>query len=1303
MTSPLETRSLPRSDEQDLQRIATLDGLLWAERYGEASRTIDAGLGAAASKPELRWRLRLRRGELELLDQRRALDEALLCFAELVLEQRGGDEDRLRLHGRLIQGLTLKRCFSLAERAERAALREHGEVPLLLVRRGDRALASDDRERARGYYQQALELTPDHDEATYALANLLYVAGEFDRAREVAERVPLSSHAWLASARLRASIDAAVLDHEAEAQVWSEILSRHGDGDFADRDRVALGLAIAASGRLAEALEVFRQVWRGAPESQQGRYARARIEAAQIAPENARRRRLHPFPTTSQKRHQCGPAVIDLCLRYLDVDLDPGQIDAAVRRGEGTPMHEIGRFLESAGVASRRVEINAERLRAAIDLGLPVIVQEEYAATAHVAVITGYDERLDLFIANDPSSHRQLLKSYAWLEQAGDIYGNGGLLVLGTHGRGSAARARFEELEARVDAAGLYEAPHLRLLDERERERAGLGSRTGTTAYEEVIRLAEQALEAAPCFKLAWYERARAFVSLWGVHRDAHHRRRALAALYDARVRFSEEKWSHQLQGHLLAEEERYEEAYVAYHDAWLRDPDDASNLDAMGRSKLLAGDLEAAEEHLLEALRVDPAHRTAPRNLASLYLRQLELEDELRAASADSANDGVVCADERPGSGLGAAGAALRGRSSQEDPLTYARLGVPQVVQQRLHRAPADVLRRAQHFAEVSCSRSPQDAIGWSLAGALAVREGRFAAAREAFRKAVELGNFAPWSITGFAVACEHLGQEMMALRVLQTGCQQFRGVALPWLALAGTLARGGQNEGAVQTLRQAMEEVVEGRDEVVRTFFRWRSRAAGAPTAAAELRRFAEGRPGDAALLRTVAELLDESGQRGHAIALFRRLVAAGPRDVVALYRLGRILAKTIATRDEAAGLLERVVELAPQMAPARLSLAWIVVGQNARRALDLLQPLTDESPRIWITRARALFTLSRDGEARSAEQRALDCAGDPHEGRLTLIAWHRQEGRFDEALRLAEGIEFSQLPAGIRREAEIAWLGAHRLAGKILAILERVRTLCPEGRVQPHLAFDIYHGLSRHDDQLAARAALVLAVQEPERALSWRIRAAGCLARSGQPELLDELLRAKHGDALAWVELSHALRSAGRVKAALEAAEHAHELDPSHREVLRALEEAYQRAGSPERALRVGRRLLELYPFEHHGAERVGATLARLGCIDEALEHTAAALDAGPYSEGVQGARAIACFMAGRLDEARLHAAQREAMLPSRRVDRASLMILRALDGDVEAVERGLKDKVRTKTDVYPMFHRRLREIARERTTS
>lgn len=73
-----------------------------------------------------------------------------------------------------------------------------------------------------------------------------------------------------------------------------------------------------------------------------------------------------------------------------------------------------------------------------------------------------------------------------------------------------------------------------------------------------------------------------------------------------------------------------------------------------------------------------------------------------------------------------------------------------------------------------------------------------------------------------------------------------------------------------------------------------------------------------------------------------------------------------------------------------------------------------------------------------------------------------------------------------------------------------------------------------------------------------------------------------------------------------------------------------------------------------------------------------------------------------MAGRLDEARLHAAQREAMLPSRRDDRASLMILRALEGDVEAVERGLADKVRTKTDVYPMFHRRLREIARERAS-
>lgn len=1267
------------------QSLSELDRLLAVERFIEA-RELLRGARVSEGDASGAWRWQLRAAELDLLAGTGPVDEALLTMTQLLQATEGPTEERLRLHGRVLAVWVLKRCFSLAERAEEQALQAHGEAPLLLVRRGDRELARDERLIALAWYERAVAAAPDDGEALYALCNAHYLLSDFDAAEAVAERVASSDAAWLATARLRASLRAARSDHEGEAAVWQELLARHGDGDYVQRDRNAYALALAASDRLAAAVEVLRQVWREDPEGVEGQYARARIEAVEAAPPQACRRRLFPFPTTAQKRHQCGPAVIDLCLRYLDVELDPDQIAAAVSRGEGTPMREISHFLRSQGVASRRIEATPSRLKKAIDCGLPVIVQEEYATTAHVAVITGYDERLGLFLANDPTSHRQLLKSFAWVERAGDLYGNGGVLVLGQAG------SQLEAKERELDAAGLHEAEHLVLLDDRERERAGVGEETGSAAHEEVIRLAEEALAREPGFKLAWYERARARIALYSVHSDEHHRKQALAALYDARSRFGADAWPHQLQGHLLAQEERFEEAYVAFHSAWRRDAEDANDLDSMGRCKLMAGDLRSAEEHLLEALAVDPTHRTAMRNLASLYLRQLELADE----------------------------PAPEGPTLEDDPLVHARLGVPREVYEAVRRQPADVLRRARHFAEVACSRSPQDPIAWSMAGALAIRDRRFSAASAAFRRAAGLGNFAPWTITGLAVAFEQLGQQAMAERVLEAGCQQFRQAAAPWLALAAARGRQQGPSAAVEVLRQAIEQVVDGLDDVVRSFFHRCRRETSAAAAALELRRFAERRRGDAALLRTVAALLDDAGQRGHAIALFRHLVAEGPNDIVALYRLGRLLAKSLITRDEAATQLERVVELAPQLGPPRLVLAWIYMPRNPRRALDVLQPVSDQSPRIWTTRAAALRALHREQEAQAAKQVALACAGDPHEGRLELIDWHRSEGRIEEAARLAEGIDFSTLGARIRPRAETAWLAAHRLVGRIPQIIEGVRELCPEGVVPTHLASDIYLGLLRHDDQLAARAAEVLAREEPQLALTWRIRAAGCRARVGDGAELTALFdqvatltalepspaagvsgsqpgRPADRRAQAWAELSLALAGAGRRDEAERAAEQAQKLAPRHRDVLLALEAAYQKQGQPEQALRVAERLHALHPYEHHGGARLAATHARLGRVREALEHSAAALDAAPYSEVAHGARALACFMAGRYEEAGSHARQREAMAPASEADRASLLVLHALAGDRAALELGLAEQRQKSTDVYPLFIAKLLEVS------
>ena len=56
----------------------------------------------------------------------------------------------------------------------------------------------------------------------------------------------------------------------------------------------------------------------------------------------------------------------------------------------GTPTYAMRRFLEKAGLEVRRIEAELPVLRKVIDLGLPLILEEEYSSSRHVAVAIGY-------------------------------------------------------------------------------------------------------------------------------------------------------------------------------------------------------------------------------------------------------------------------------------------------------------------------------------------------------------------------------------------------------------------------------------------------------------------------------------------------------------------------------------------------------------------------------------------------------------------------------------------------------------------------------------------------------------------------------------------------------------------------------------------------------------------------------------------------------------------------------------------------------------------------------------------------
>ena len=1253
--------------------IVRIDGLVAQERFERAGALIDEQLQRDDLAPDVRWALRLRQAERWLAALDRPPDEAIF-LAEDLLGERQTDE-AARGHAVLVRAYTIKRCPDLALEALEAAEAAVGPAVEILVSRGSRALEFDEREEAKAAYDEALRRYPESPLAHMAVANLCYVLGEFDGCHAHLEGITRPDAprvaGWGRALRLRASAFAATEDYQSEAEQWRRLATELPGGDYAQDDRIAFALALASLGRREEALQELRTAWRASPETQGGRYARERIEHLERAADAAPRRRLAAFPTTQQKWNYCGPAVLELCLRHLNIDLGQDEIAAQVKRTSGTPMYEMAQYLRERGVVARRIEATPDRLRRAIDIGLPVIVQEEYSTTSHVAVITGYDEALGLFIASDPMTHRQVLRSFNWTERAGSMYGNGGLIVLGREGGDLAPLLR------RADDADLVEARHLVVLDECDRRRAHPSSgELEDVTLEHVIKLAEEAIALSPRFRLAHYRLWHAENQLYQISGREHLRERVLQRLHHIRTGFVDDEWPHQLHAQWLMDNGRYEEAFVAYHEASRRDPLDANNLQAMGECKWLAGDLRQAERYMLEALAAEPFHLRAAENLAGVYLRQLEELD--------------------------------RRRTGTEDGLDRLTAMAPSRISAELEAEEQRLVRRGRHFNRIARSLFPENPYNHEVAGALLFRDGDHEAAAAAFARAREIAPDRLGALYGLARALSRAGHDEDALALLAEGTERFWREPLAWRAHAAALGRCGREDEAVAVLERGFATLSEGHSELVRPYFDAVKGSSTSEAAGARLRQLAERRGADDELLRDVAFLLDEEGQRGHAVALLRHVVAASPSDVNVLYRLAHLLAEDLLSRDEGRALLERVVELAPDAPAPRRQLAWLLLDEDPVRGLELLEPvLGHEDPYVHETQSALLAQLGREQEAGAAFELALEAQGAIGPGLIDLCAWHLSSNRYQRALVVARQIFDHPLPDDEVEDAWVYWLQAHRLAGAVREAMPRLAERCADG-VPPELAWDVYWACRSFDHTLAARAAEAHAGQlgEGRERLEWEILAAGQRAKLGDDGPLERVRERVGQDARLWAHLAWAYADLKRFDRAREAALQARALDPDDRDVLTVMEETHVRLDQPEEALACARRLAELHPFEHQGPERLGILLAKLFETEEALGQSLRAVDAAPFCHIAQRSRALALFVAGRFDEAERHARQSLALDEPDEEDPANeaLMVLRALEGDAAGLQRCLDTLGREEPPrVFARFKAHLVEVARQRAGS
>lgn len=1237
--------------------LAAIDVALAEERPGEAR----AALGALTATDDVAVaRCGLRWAELELASG--LADEAVLRARSIAAAALAPDEDARRLAA-IATALGRKRCATLAAAALAEASAAHPSAWRVSLAAGEVALGHDDREAAAAHFTEAIVRGGGATAAT-AAARVAFVVGDFARAHAIlveADALATAPADRAAIARLRAALASAEGDHEREAAAWAEVAAALPTSERAAVTGLNHGFALAAAGRRAEATAALEAVWRAFPDDPSGRYASSRAELLARAPADAARRTL-PFPSTQQKHEFCGPAVLELCLRSLGVELGQDEIARAVKRDRGTPMFEIVSFLAAHAIVARRVVATADKVRAAIELGLPMIIQEEYSTTSHVAVIMGYDAALEVFLVRDPMTHQLSTRPWGWTESAGWLYGSGAVLVIGRADDASTA-ARV----AGADAAGLVEAVHLTLCDDISRRRGG---GDGETTPLEVLELTQQALGREPGFGLAWMHRFWAFAHLASGDPDRWSEA-ALDCLLSIRESFPYDEWPWQAHGRWLLDRGAFAEAFAAYVAAHRADPDDGNNLAWMGYCRQREAALAEAERHLLAALATegDPGLREGI--LAETYLLAVEADDG-RSGRGATAPTIAPRADEPP-------------------------VGLPT-------RARDELVRRGRHFAEVATALVPEQRYYHELSGLLALRADDQATAAAAFTRATEGQPERRLARLGLAAVARARGDRALALTHLAEVGRFAGGEPEPWLRAAEVLAEGGDHDGAIAALEQGLGRVERGRARLVEPLWARLCVRGSAEEAAARLRALVTERGDDPELLLAAAGRLDDEGQRGHAVALLRAVLELAPDNLTAMVRLGRVLIEARLTRDEGRRLLGRAVELDPQWTYARRNLAMAWADDDPARGLAVLGPALAEDD-LYVNEVHALL-LEAAGQAADAERvtRRVIAAydGPPIEALVRMCAWNWSGNRFERALSWARRLRAAT--PGPDDDADAltdTWLTAYRFAGRVDEVLAELQARYAE--VVPALvARELYYAVSHHDHTLAARAADVVAAGATtagER-LEWRIEAAKMRGLAGDALAVRRLWPEAEAVATAsgWANLSWGLARLKQWPDADRAADAALAADARDLHAITAALEAAMRRGDLAGALTLGEQLLALHPYDHRGPERLAELHAKALHPELAVAFAERAIEAAPYCHNAHGYGALAFLVAGQLERARRHAEQGLRLTPPDDPDAydAGLVVVRAVAGDRAGLERCLAASPEPPSAVGPFFER-LRALA------
>jgi tetratricopeptide (TPR) repeat protein len=1072
-----------------------------------------------------------------------------------------------------------KRCRDLSRKQLAAAAAVGAHAARVHATTGDLAITFDERPAAKDSFAAAIERATAEAEARaraegerlgrIGLAKLHTVLGEFDSAAEHLAALGDRPHGDIGAKRIAWRLYAAKADWSHSARVLGEIVDASPEGD------PARGLMLERASALYRAGDIdgARAAWTKISASGGGDWA-ARIAARaldRIGSGRTRRARLQAFPSVTQLRNHCGPASVELCMRFFGTTAEQVAVAREIKHPDGgTPVHRMRRYMDAAGFHTRRIEAGLDRLKAILDAGIPVIIEEDYSTSRHVAVAVGYDDRREILEVQDPMTHEVRETGYDELAKLRDFSNHGALVAV------PAARA---DLIARLDEAGAVECEYITKTDqaweahEQKRE-------------EDAERLLAEAIALHEAYELAWVLR---FVRARG-RRDQdpnEENDRALSEVLDRILAlWPDDEWPQQFLGRVRDVQGRTGDALAAFERARDRDPDDANNWCSIGDCKLALGDRKGAREAFENALRRDPAHTRSNENLADMAFDDgdTSLASLLNECALELAPDNAFNWHVR-GRVLGRAEQLTDAIAAYHRALEL-RPGSPGFTVER-----ARLLGRAGQVAEAVSSlealRDQRPGDTWVLMSLADVAYNHdqldaCLAACATFREA-DAESATPLAIAG-AAKCKR-GELEAGLVDLKAALSRRPTYAWAHREMAKGLAGAGRWDEAI--LASAASLGVTGSAESQWVLGDVLARAGHRQDGAGYLRRAARSGALTDAQLERVAEVIGDLEGAGAVHSFFGSLAEEHPREVAITRAHSRYLLERIWAPGAAVAVLSRLSEMSPQ------------------------------DPCVLANEADDLMSASLDDEARGEVlfEQAIAAAPKLITPRRFFARHLNQRGRFAQALEVLE-----PCPASAETLADRvhALLGLRRDTDAQAAIDAWCETLAPEvrdARRRP-LAYRIAHANRRWDEALELATALAAdsgELDDDGKLGRWEDARFECLVALGRSDEAGAFGCTQCGSPREWGQLAYGALAQGDLALARDFATTCHEQDPNEGYGLTVLARLADHDGDVAKATALWQRMKEVSSWHVHD-ENLGRLALAAGELERARTCIEAAVSTG-----------------------------------------------------------------------------------------